>query len=1083
MTARISVSLIVKNEEATLPTCLRSVGDLVHEIIVVDTGSSDQTKHIAAGFGARVFDFPWIDSFAAARNASLEPATGDWILWLDGDEFFDEDNRGKLQGLFGRLGDEPVGYIMKQRSAPETPGGAATLVDQCRLFRNDPAIRWSYRVHEQILPGLKRAGHQVRFTDICIEHSGYVDPALRRRKTERNLRLLQMEYAEQPDDPFTLFNLGWAFLELGQVREALPMLARSLERSRPGDSIVRKLYALLVHGHKGLGQWQEAQGWCRAGLARCPDDPELLFLQSLLLEDQGEAAAADATLRRLETLQPGAHFASVDTGLRGYKARFHRALLARRQGRLPEAEELYRAALAEAPLFTPAWLELSELYLAQGRWEELTQALAHLPDAVPWSVEVAALRARAYLARREFAAARSLLEEVIARFPQALKPRVILTHVLLQENHDPAAAERALREVLELEPHQPEAWRNLTLPLRSQGRPTEALAACQAGRRHCPGDGRLLLQHGLLLSDTGDEAGAERLLLQYLETQPLANGQAGPSTARHQLARIYHHQNRHIEAEGQWRAVLAEYPTFIAAWVGLGELCLSQERWAELDDIIGRLENGLQVSLDALVLRARRHYAEKEVGAALQMIEKVCERFPEAVWPRVIRSRFLLGEGRDDEAEEALRGVLALDPHHREARQNLAVFHRRRGAVDGGQRPVSEQGAPPQDAGRGKAAVLCGDTPVIHLLPRKCLRVALASYYPQPFQTETPYTKPLGGSESALCYLAEVLAARAHEVFLLNAGGAAGLSRGLPCLPLNAAAFNRLPALDALVVQNCAGHGRALRAAVGPRTRLLFWSQHAHDHPAVQPLRDRAEREAYDAFILVSDWQREHYREQFGIDAGRAGVLRNGISPAFGQLFGEGETITEAKSRPPVLAYTSTPYRGLDCLLKAFPRIRAAVPGTTLEVYSSWQIYGVPEAEDQARFGKLYEQCRALEGVEYVGPVPQPELARRLRRVAVLAYPNTYPETSCIAVLEAMAAGCRVVTSQRGALPETTAGFAMLIPIEGSPEEYLERFVEETVAALGSLADAEDHLRRQVDHVNRRCTWAAWADAWVQWLS
>ncbi len=270
---------------------------------------------------------------------------------------------------------------------------------------------------------------------------------------------------------------------------------------------------------------------------------------------------------------------------------------------------------------------------------------------------------------------------------------------------------------------------------------------------------------------------------------------------------------------------------------------------------------------------------------------------------------------------------------------------------------------------------------------RKCLRVALASYYPRPFQTETPYTKPLGGSESALCYLAEALAARGHEVFLLNAGGAAGLSRGLPCLPLNPAAFRRLPALDALVVQNCAGHGRALRAAVGSRTRLVFWSQHAHDQPAVQPLRDPAERGAYDAFVLVSEWQRAQYREAFGIDAGRSVVLRNGIGPAFVDLFprvdapsppaplpggarGEEEAITAAKSRPPVLAYTSTPYRGLDRLLEAFPRIREAVPGATLEVYSSWQIYGVPAAEDEARFGELYRRCRSMEGVEYIGPVP-----------------------------------------------------------------------------------------------------------------
>ncbi len=163
------------------------------------------------------------------------------------------------------------------------------------------------------------------------------------------------------------------------------------------------------------------------------------------------------------------------------------------------------------------------------------------------------------------------------------------------------------------------------------------------------------------------------------------------------------------------------------------------------------------------------------------------------------------------------------------------------------------------------------------------------------------------------------------------------------------------------------------------------------------------------------------------------------------------------------------------------------MPGTTLEVYSSWQIYGISEAEDQARFGALYQQCREIEGVTYVGPLPQPELAQRLRRVAVLAYPNTYAETSCIAVLEALAAGCVVVTSALGALPETAAGFARLVPLGDDRAAYRDRFVTETVAALEQVAapDAaapEHQLRRQVDHVNAESTWPILAGQWAEWL-
>jgi glycosyltransferase involved in cell wall biosynthesis len=89
--------MIVKNEEANLPDCLRSVADLVEERVVIDTGSADDTKRVAARLGARVFNFRWVDSFAAARNESLDRASGDWCFWLDADDRVDEENRQKLQ--------------------------------------------------------------------------------------------------------------------------------------------------------------------------------------------------------------------------------------------------------------------------------------------------------------------------------------------------------------------------------------------------------------------------------------------------------------------------------------------------------------------------------------------------------------------------------------------------------------------------------------------------------------------------------------------------------------------------------------------------------------------------------------------------------------------------------------------------------------------------------------------------------------------------------------------------------------------------------------------------------------------------
>src|SRR6516225_12200315 len=108
----ISHCLIVRNEVANLPACLQSAADLVDEIIVVDTGSTDRTKEVAARFHARIFDFLWVDSFAAARNESLCHATGQWVFWLDADDRLDEANRARLRELFAALGGESAAYSM-----------------------------------------------------------------------------------------------------------------------------------------------------------------------------------------------------------------------------------------------------------------------------------------------------------------------------------------------------------------------------------------------------------------------------------------------------------------------------------------------------------------------------------------------------------------------------------------------------------------------------------------------------------------------------------------------------------------------------------------------------------------------------------------------------------------------------------------------------------------------------------------------------------------------------------------------------------------------------------------------------------
>lgn len=476
--ATVSLCMIVKNEQANLAECLASVAGLVNEIVVIDTGSTDKTREIAGRFAAKIHEFPWVDSFAAARNESLKHATGQWAFWMDADDRLDAANRDKLRTLFTSLNGDNAAYCMKCLCPPERPGGPATVVDHVRLFRNHPEIRWQYRVHEQILPAVNRAGSDVRPTGVIIRHVGYLDPALRRRKHDRDMRLLDLDLRENPNDPFVEFNIGWNLEQIGKPAEALPYLQRSLQRSQPSDSIVRKLFSLIMECHRQLGRPDVAMAACQDGRRIYPDDAQLLFQEAHLRINGRDLQGAEQCLLRLIQGTDEPRFASTATDLRGYKAQHLLAVVYCDQGRPFEAEALFRTVLDAEPTFTGAWLGLAELQLGQGQFTEL-ETLIEKSKATGTAdgSAVVVMEARLLLARKEFVAARQLLEAVLAEQSQDVLLWSLLSYVLLQEGKDPEAAERVLRKVLELNPGDAEAKKNLHVLLRQQGREETPVAA------------------------------------------------------------------------------------------------------------------------------------------------------------------------------------------------------------------------------------------------------------------------------------------------------------------------------------------------------------------------------------------------------------------------------------------------------------------------------------------------------------------------------------------------------------------------------------------------------------------------------
>lgn len=220
--ASVSLCMIVKNEEEVLARCLMSAAGIVDEIVVVDTGSTDRTKEIALNFTDKIYDFPWIDDFAAARNFSFSKGTKEYLMWLDADDIVPESEKEKILDLKQRLNDEPADVVMLKYSIAFDENDNSTFsFYRERIVRRSPASVWIGKIHEVIVP----FGHIVK-EDIRIEHR-----KVRASDPDRNLRIFEkmIEDGEQLGAREQYY-YGKELYYHKRYREAAEILAVFLER-------------------------------------------------------------------------------------------------------------------------------------------------------------------------------------------------------------------------------------------------------------------------------------------------------------------------------------------------------------------------------------------------------------------------------------------------------------------------------------------------------------------------------------------------------------------------------------------------------------------------------------------------------------------------------------------------------------------------------------------------------------------------------------------------------------------------------------------------------------------------------------
>lgn len=354
------------------------------------------------------------------------------------------------------------------------------------------------------------------------------------------------------------------------------------------------------------------------------------------------------------------------------------------------------------------------------------------------------------------------------------------------------------------------------------------------------------------------------------------------------------------------------------------------------------------------------------------------------------------------------------------------------------------------------------------------MRLAFIDTVGWQYDAATPYEQPMGGTQSALCYLAVELAKLGHEITVFTGNQERSESLGVTFDNIaHSTQWGYLNRFDVVIVVSAA-LGRTFRRDIGVTVPLVMWNHHTYAQQAIKDLILPSEQAAWTAIAFVSHDQRKNYVQVFELDEAKTTVMYNGVSPAF-------EGLPQVISEPPLLFYTSTPFRGLDVLLDAFPAIRKAT-GAILRVYSSMAVYRL----NDVTFEPLYRQARGMDGVDYVGSLGQRALASNLIGAAGLAYPSTFAECHSISALEAMAVGADVFTTDLGGQRETTGGLAHMIPFHGDKVKLAREFADLVIAGLeDTKANPQKAVQRRshrMAFVRESYLWSIRAKVWEDWL-
>ncbi|BAU62863.1 glycosyl transferase family 2 [Stanieria sp. NIES-3757] len=361
---QLSLCAIARNEENALPRCLASVKDVVDEMIVLDTGSTDRTVAIAEEWGAKVYHMKWCDDFAVARNEALKYVCGEWVLVLDADEVLVPEIVPQLKQLMADPKNLVINLMRQEVGASQSP---YSLVS--RLFRRHNLIEFTRPYHalidDSVIEILKQESdwNIVTLNPVAILHYGYQAEAINSLDKYTRARLMMEKFIEtHPDDPYVCSKLGALYIQIGQIKQGIKFLKQGLKSNQAEAPVLYELYYSLGNAYFKQGNFEKAQAQYQKAITQ-NILPKLKIGGYInlagLLQNLGKLAAAKQLYEAVLKLDPNLAIAYYNLGM---------TLKSLKQ--YPEAIKAYQQAIKLEPNNADAYQNLGVVYYQAGYMKE-----------------------------------------------------------------------------------------------------------------------------------------------------------------------------------------------------------------------------------------------------------------------------------------------------------------------------------------------------------------------------------------------------------------------------------------------------------------------------------------------------------------------------------------------------------------------------------------------------------------------------------------------------------------------------------------------------------------------------------------